>query len=480
MTPAIPEFAPTEEQLLIREAARSTKDNLLISALAGAAKTSTLVLLAKALPTTPILCLAFNKKIAQEMKERLSSNCQAKTLNGLGHQVWMQTTGKRLTIESSKTYNILSSLINDLPDRDKNNIYPLIGETIKAIDAGKTAGYVPSSFTSTALMSEDDLFAWLDEAPTPLQEDLIIRASEMSVKQAFEGLIDFNDQILLPTVFPATFPQFPLVMVDEAQDLSALNHATLHKLARQRIFAVGDACQAIYGFRGAHENSMDLLRETFKMRELTLSISFRCPQNVVKEAQWRAPHMQWGPAAAEGVVRSLERWSAADIPLAAAIICRNNAPIFRLALKLIQSGRYPEIVGNDIGKALLKILKKLGDEKMKQEQVLEKIAQWKAAKLAKSRSPGSIADQAECLMLFAEQGETLGAAIAFAEHLINSAGPVKMLTIHKSKGLEFDHVLILDKDLIRTTEAQERNLLYVAITRAKQTLTYVYSGGFAG
>ena len=69
-----------------------------IKALAGAAKTSTLVLIAKALPNVRMLCLAFNKKIATEMEARLPSNCTAMTLNSLGHRTWAECSGRRLVL----------------------------------------------------------------------------------------------------------------------------------------------------------------------------------------------------------------------------------------------------------------------------------------------------------------------------------------------------------------------------------------------
>lgn len=467
----------TDEQLAILTAARSSTDNLLISALAGAAKTSTLVLIAKALGTTSILSLAFNKKIAEEMKERLSANCQPKTLNGLGHQVWMQTIGKRLTLDKDKTYNIVNGLIDAMDDRTKGEFYPVMAETLRAINEAKTAGYMPTKF-GRGLMNEDELFAWLDEAPTPLQEDIIVAASERSVQLGMEGTIDFNDQILLPTIFTSTFPQFPLVLVDEAQDLSALNHAMLRKIAKKRIIAVGDSCQAIYGFRGAHENSMELLKAEFGMRELTLSVSFRCPVTVVEEARWRAPHMKYPEWAKPGTVTSREAWTIEDIPQESAILCRNNAPLFRTALRFLAAGRFAQLIGNDIGKNMLKILKKFGPGDMPQATVFEKIEAWKELKLLKSRSPDSIHDQAECLALFAEQGPNLSAAIAYAEAIFNSQGPVKLMTIHKAKGLEFENVFILDRHLIRRGRGQEDNLAYVAITRAKQSLTYITTEGF--
>lgn len=473
-------MTPTPEQNLIVEAATTSEDNLLISALAGAAKTSTLILIAEALPKVQILCLAFNKKIATEMQERLPQNCTAMTLNSLGHRVWSQMLSKRLTIDTKKTYNLVSAHINALRDKEeKKHAFDTMAEIMRMVDAAKTCGYVPDDHFPQAkpLMSDDELFAWYDDEPTDVQFEIIQKVSVESIKQALQGVCDFNDQILMPSVFPVVMPIYPLVLVDEAQDLSALNHKFLSKLVKKRLIAVGDECQAIYGFRGAHENSMHLLHEQFKMRKLILSVSFRCPTSIVEHARWRAPHMQWPQWAKPGAVATLGEWSADSIPDDAAIICRNNAPLFRTALRLLRAGRYPQIIGNDMGKALVKILKKLGPTNMPQALVFDAIEQWKEAKLKKSRSKGSVEDQAECLMLFAEQGQELGDAIAYAEHIFASQGPIMLMTGHKSKGLEFNNVFILDQHLIRD-EGQDRNLRYVMQTRTKDTLTYINTADF--
>jgi hypothetical protein len=165
-------------------------------------------------------------------------------------------------------------------------------------------------------------------------------------------------------------------------------------------------------------------------------------------------------------------WEVSDLPEECAVICRNNAPLFALAMKMLIAGRYAQILGNDIGKGLLKIMKKFGESSMKQETVLISISQWEAAKLEKTRNPGPIRDRAECMRVFARQARTLGEAISYAESIFAAHSPVKLMTGHKSKGLEFDHVYILEKELIRD-EGQDRNLLYVMQTRAKQSLTYI-------
>ena len=249
----------------------------------------------------------------------------------------------------------------------------------------------------------------------------------------------------------------------------------------KRLIAVGDDYQSIYAFRGAHPGSMSLLKSDFDMREFRLSVSFRCPEEIVRAAQWRAPRMQWSKSG--GTVHHLTDWDVNDISrTTTTILCRNNAPLFTMAFKLLKAGRYPELVGNDIGKNLIKILKKLGPETMPREALETAIDQWQTIKLTKARNESSVHDQAACLRIFAEQGETLRDAIAYAEHILEVKGPVTLMTIHTAKGLEFDHVILLDRHLIRTRpkyahqpNIQEDNLLYVGQTRSKNILCYANS-----
>ena len=468
-------FTPTPEQLSIVSAATSTKDNLIISALAGAAKTSTLVMVAEALAPQRMLCLAFNKRIATEMKDRLPPTCEAKTLNSLGHGIWSDVLGKRLEIRTTKSYDILSARLDTLPADEKKEAYGSLADLLEVLRQGKSSGWIPDAYSrkSNRLLSDDEFFASTDEKLPDYFQDLITAVACESLDQAFAGILDFDDQILLPTIFPAPFPRYPVVLIDEAQDLSPLNHAMLRKLVgTRRIIAVGDSCQAIYGFRGASASSMKELESAFSMTKLILSTSFRCPRSVVEHVRWRAPHMKYPDWAKQGNVRRWDDWTLDQIPPNAVVLCRNNAPLFSLAIKMLKASRYPELVGNDIGKGLLKIMRKLGKPNLPQDEVLIAIDRWLEEKKSKSRNHGPYLDKAECMYVFAKQGRTLDDAISYAEHVFNSQGSIKLMTVHRSKGLEFDSVFILEEKLIGH-EGQERNLRYVAVTRTKDLLTYI-------
>ena len=471
-------FEPTPEQHAIVAAARTTSSNLLVNALAGAAKTTTLELICRAVVGIPILSLAFNKKIAVAMEKRLPAHVKCATLNSIGHRVWMTAIGRRqANLSARKTNELFRAHTESLSKSERGDAWDVAFETQNLVRLMKTAGYIPQNAPpGNALTSRADFLASLEEIPDDFAFNLAEAILTKSIKVAYDGYIDFDDQIYMPTLFGGTWPQFPLVLVDEAQDLSPLNHAMLRKLATTRLIAVGDPWQSIYGFRGAVFGGMAKLKRDFAMTEFTLSISFRCPHAVVARANRRVPHMRAADWAAEGTVETLSYLSIQNIADQSAIICRNNAPLFRLALQLISAGRGVQLVGADIGPMLLKVLKKLGPESMPQHLVLLAINRWESEQLQKAKSKGSVTDRAECLRIFASAGETLAAAIAYAEHLFSAQGPIQLLSGHKSKGLEFSTVYHLDPWRIPSQYAttpedleQELNLRYVILTRAKDT-----------
>lgn len=474
---------PTPEQALIIEAAVKTKENILISALAGAAKTTTLDMICRALPGQPILSLAFNKRIAEEMAKRLPEWVSASTINSLGHRAWSAKIQKRLIVETKKSYGLLKEEIEALKGRAKNEAYETFTDTLHAISRAKLNGYIPEGKLTEIkrVISLQDFLDSFDEGLTSEQLALVDQVLLRSIKQAFDGVIDFDDQIYMPSLFGGVFPKFPTNLVDEAQDLSPLNMLFLQKLvADRRIIAVGDRNQSIYAFRSASTRSMETMKSLFNMREMTLSTSFRCPVEIVKLVRKHTPTMQWADWAKSGHIEHLLRWDAQSIPESSAIICRNNAPLIKLAYRLLRAQRGVKLVGTDLGPQLVRAFKKLGPESLTQKEVLEAIDKWENDRLKKSKSKASINDKAECLRVFAGFGPTMSAAIAYVEKMFASGGSIQLLSGHKSKGLEWDIVYYLDPWRIPsrfavTDEdlAQEANLDYVISTRSKDQLYFI-------
>jgi DNA helicase II / ATP-dependent DNA helicase PcrA len=486
----------TDEQEACIAATRGSSQSLLINALAGAAKTTTLCYIAQALPVAPTLCLAFNKRIAEEMGKRMPSFVTCQTMNSLGHQTWGRSLGKRLVLETDKSYKIVQDVTQRLRSKDRE----LFGQLLKALRICKSAGYVPSEMRKLgqSLCEIEDLldtFAQqIDIDPDAEFLHTVDICLTEGIVSAYNGLIDFDDQIYMSTLFGGTFTKYPVVMIDEAQDLSPLNHEMLRRLKSDRIIAVGDPHQAIYAFRGASHTSMSELKDQFQMLELSLSTSFRCPIAVVQNAHWWVPHMRYPAWAKEGEVVHLTEWGPSLIPDGAAIICRNNAPLFSIAMKLIRHGRGIKILGNDVGAGLLKILEKLGPGDTLVPAGLDAIDRWEAAETRKAHKArlASIRDRAECLRVFVSQTSSLDEAKAYAKTIFAASGPIQLMTGHKSKGGEWPVVFHLDPFLVPSKWAlrqaaetgdesqliQERNLKYVIETRAQETLYFVNSEDF--
>lgn len=491
------EFKNTPEQDAIIACAK-LEESLIITALAGAAKTTTLCLLAKKLPVVPTLCCAFNKRIADEMAKRMPSHIQCSTMNSLGHRAWGSKLGKRLIVESDKGYTIVNELMSTLPADQKKKLGEAFSSLLRMVRLAKSNGYVPDKFNVKGMgHTLTNLEDFLDTIGSDLEiepDDEILdwfhHCLEASITQAYAGKIDYDDQIYMSVLFDAPYPKFKIIMVDEAQDLSPLNHEALRRMYGGRLIAVGDPFQAIYGFRGAHQGSMELLKREFNCKELFLSVSFRCPIAVVERARKRAPNMQYPEWAKPGFVEIVGEYTHEIFLDGDVVICRNNAPLFSLALKLIRAGRGIHLRGNDIGKSLIKILQKLGPGTTPKEVVLQEINNWQEEQLKKSRPSrhSGINDRAECLRVFAEVGSTLEESVAYATRLFDMAGPIELMTGHKSKGLEFQRVFHLDSFLIpskfalrcaedgdRSKLDQELNLRYVIETRSQDSLFMIYS-----
>jgi superfamily I DNA/RNA helicase len=478
--------------------------NASIEAVAGSGKTTTIVEAANRLdPNSRSLFLAFNKSIAEELGSRLPAHVTAKTLNSLGHGAWSRfVKPKRLKLDSNKTRSIVDENLNETSRK-------LYGAPVgRMVALAKSAGLVPQGTHGATGLLEDDQAAWLEmidwhdidfheKADPNYAIDLARSVLYDSIKLAETGLIDFDDQLYMTVIYGVPMERFDFVFVDEAQDLNPIQHSLLAMALKDtgRLIAVGDPRQAIYGFRGADAASMDNLQKTFGTTTLPLSISYRCPQNVVAEAQKLVPHIQSHDAAPVGVVGSLAKYQPETFFDTDAILCRNVKPIISLAFQLIRAGRGVRVLGRDIGQGLQALVKKMNTDsidklEIKLEAYLDREMNKMLAK-GQEEKAAALADKVDTLRVFLDQltedNRTIPALFARIDALFtdNGKGKLTLCTVHKSKGLEWDRVFILDRKLMPSKYAkqewqiaQETNIHYVAITRARQELYYIDSEGF--
>jgi hypothetical protein len=133
-------FTPTEEQRAIIRHIEEDEENLIINALAGTGKTSTLGLVQQASIKRPILCLAFNKSIATEMQGRFPDDVSAQTLNSLGHRIWGRMATGKIAVDRNKVGNLLRERIWELRQR---TLPTMPAVHVVSIAMAKARGYVP-------------------------------------------------------------------------------------------------------------------------------------------------------------------------------------------------------------------------------------------------------------------------------------------------------------------------------------------------
>lgn len=489
----------SEQQRHILDLIADTDDNLLVEAGPGTGKTYMLRLIdnlvnIKSLyerfvydPKTGeehnILYLAFNRRIVEEANEpddegnqKFHDTTAIRTLNGAGHRIWGQTASGRLTVDTKKTINIFRTIVESLPDKeDKDNAWNDYLLIKSGVDMAKALGYVPEDGYPRAkrLISTEDFFDSLEERPSEFTRLLIDEILLKSIQLAYSGSIDYNDQLYMPTLFGGSFPSYPLILVDEKQDFSPINDEMLRRYAEKgaRIVAVGDTWQSIYAFRGAVQGGMEKTKADFNCTVADLSVSFRCPSEIVKH-QTRNPKLTWSREGGRIIYPAIVHVT--DFPDDAVIICRNNAPLFTLALRLLASKRGVNVTGTDIGYKVINIMNKLGKDSLPREQVLDAIEAWRQDKLSVQSTTAN--DTADCMRVFACFGKTLSEATGYAEHLFAQRGAITLTTGHKAKGLEWEKVYHLDRHLIRTDiDEQEKNLDYVITTRSAEELTEIES-----
>jgi superfamily I DNA/RNA helicase len=313
------------------------------------------------------------------------------------------------------------------------------------------------------------------------------------IKRAFDGEIDFNDQLYMPIIYKANFPKYNLVVVDEFQDLALLQHEMIARLLAPggRVVGAGDRNQAIYAFRGALYDSIDRAATRFKMRRLPLTVSFRCPKLVVQECRAEVPHMESAEEASEGTI--IHKAKLAAIRPGDFVVCRYNKHLVKLCFRLLARGIPATIMGREIGQSLKRIVKKF--ESLDIMAFMTALAQWRDIEVMNAIGKGdearadTIRDQAEAIEIIREgrNCQTPAGIISAIDAMFTDEqnGMITLGTIHKMKGLENKRVHFLAHDLVpppwrkdRLSQGelqQERNMRYVAKSRAQDTLTYIAS-----
>jgi len=460
--------------------------HMLVQACAGSGKTTLLGMIGERIPRRlRSIALCFNKSIAQEFQRKLPAHIEACTLHSLGFAACRRAV-RNVEVDDRKLRTVIGSLpgLHTLEENLRRTI---------CMDLECMVGLV----TDMALDPTD---------PEALQEaiDQTGRTVE-AFQKSFEFLNDvidrmdritnfitYGEMLRHPLVYGYPLHQYDAVLVDEAQDLNAVQHALLARIVKPggKLIAVGDRFQSIYGFRGADPESMDRLKREWSMQEFPLDVSYRCPRAVVRAAQAIVgDSIQPAETAHEGKVehRPLNVMGATETALRAGdmVLCRINAPLVPLAFRLIRRGQRVLLRGRDLGVGLTSLVEKLHPTTT--TSLIEKARKWADRTIETMRAADkpattiqAVEDKVETLICFAEESQSVAEVVLKIENMFSDETPANVVllsTVHKAKGLEADTVVVIRPDLLpapwaktEMEEMQEKNIHYVTVTRAKSHL----------
>lgn len=474
----------TPQQIKFWDAIANESCHVVLEALAGTGKTTSIVEALRGLPPgLKVAFVCFSKVIATELQGRVPRGVLACTLHSLGGQAVARHTRRNL---------------RDLVDRDKvaKMLPPLAAShvrsgVIKLTSLCKNTLVEPTNENLIELAAEYGIEFENSQKPICNLVRMCLDKSKSEL-----GTIDFDDMLYLPVVLGLPLEHFDVGFVDESQDLNAVQQRMCF-MAFDRMAVVGDRHQAIFRFRGADGRSMDtmtqLLIATGKdVKVLPLTVTQRCPLAVVREAQAIVPAFEARPDAIEGLV---VHGSRAQYQLGDMVICRTNAPLIKEAYSCIAHNTPVKVQGRDFGRDLTKFILRLCARHDTVLTLSERQTEWrqreterlladKTKAISNEAKIQLLVDKCECIDALCEGMQTVQQVLdridlIFADVIAGTDKSkfVLLSSVHRAKGLEADIVHIIAPELMPHPMStsleeleQELNLKYVAITRAKKEL----------
>ena len=239
------------------------------------------------------------------------------------------------------------------------------------------------------------------------------------------NMIDFDD-MLIEFLKLNVFPKFEHILIDEFQDTNYLQIQVLSKLisSTTNVFVVGDPDQSIYHFRGAMPSVIHRFITQYQASVLTLDMNYRSDMNIINIANTL---IKYNNNRIEKTLKSHSK-NKGHVEIR---ICNNQTNQIVFILELINNLRYKSFA------ILSRTNQHLFDLKV---NIHEKIPMFLQNK-------------------------------------------IKLLTLHESKGLEFDVVCMIGIDektlphylsVSKESIDEERRLFYVGLTRAKHKLYLIH------
>ena len=486
--------------------------NATVQARAGSGKSKTIELMCAAIhPRKKILILAYNTHIAENLREKLKNlqNVEVCTYHSLGLKILKAKLGNNIELDENKYHNYIQEHIRDIDDD--------VFDTLKGGDKRRYKRNIESlvnysrfnkaqSVTEIQRMAEKYGIRVIGNE-CEVAKNVLNWGSQNTAK------IDFSDMIWLPFELGITanikYLQYDVIFIDEAQDSSPVqqNLIDICKNRSTRFVSVGDREQCINAWAGADTEAFENFEKMDNVTPFKLNVSYRCSRKVADVVRKLVPDFETPDFAIDGNVEFHAHLS--DIKIGDLVLCRMTSPLVRLHLHLLSQNIPSKLYGYGYGEEIIEMLNSydtedIDDIKMSLKTDLialwERIAETDECDLKDVVMDSMIGNEYDKILTI----ETVSEGCATKEDVINRVAQifnlaektndsttentngvlrddvVNLCTVHKSKGLECDNVFILCPSLMPSKMARqdwertaEKNVLYVALSRAKVNLSFV-------
>jgi len=459
---------PTAEQAEALDIFRQG-DSLKINAYAGTGKTSTLQMLAAATRNKGQY-LAFNKGVVKEAAAKFSKNVDCSTSHALAFRALRSRYSSEILTESCNANQLADSLELEPRSFGRKQMLSSCAQASLFLAAIKT--YAQSD-SETLLASHIPKTGMMRFAPDSLQavEEFVLQ----NAQKLWSRMIDPNDDLPLGhdgylKLWSLSQPSIEadFILLDEAQDTNPVVLDILRNQHAQMIY-VGDRYQQIYEWRGA-VNAMEAmtadrtvyLTESFRFGEAIASLA---TQILFKLGETRPLR---GNAHVHSQIGDLDTKT---------ILTRTNAAAMTAIIEALGTGKKPHLIGGcgDMI-ALLESVHSLKQGEGSAAAELSGFTTWHdVVDFARS-------DEGDHLLSFVNLVEAKGERqlLLALHHTVDAdACDVTISTAHRAKGREWPSIRLTD-DFLKSSskparaahnfDPSELRLLYVAVTRAKNSL----------
>ncbi len=434
-----------------KEAVRSIKGPLLVVAGAGTGKTKVITyriahLIDQGIAPKKILAVTFTNKASQEMAERVNNLVGSEIGNyptiGTFHSIAadiLRKYGEHIGIsprfsilDEKQSLEIVKSGIEEL-GLDQRQFRP---STIQNLISQKKSRFTERE---DAAETSDSAFEKATEDTDFFPKNLNSILENYNGRLKAQGTLDFDDLIQKTVLLFERYPEilriyqekWPYIHIDEYQDTDRAQHRLVQLLseAEKNICAVGDEDQSIYGFRGADFTNILNFEKTWPDSKLvTLERNYRSTQKILDAAN--------------------------------AVIAKNKLRREKNLFTKEKAGVKLEAFEAESEKEEADFIAKKIKSMLQKETLLSPIAV-----LCRANFQFPAFEEAFLKYSLPYQAATNQDA------LLGERQPVRLMTVHAAKGLEFKHIFIpgLEKGLFPYAPTEEeRRLFYVALTRGQE------------